>query len=135
MGEIKSVQASASPMPDQPELVGTAAINLSFEGGPTGSMLYSCLASEKMIGFRVYGTDEETQLSGWDFHLANDASTIVAYENRNEIFFTETAAFLKGVATGSDADILSDFHDALRTQRVVDTIHRAMESGATEALG
>ena len=85
-----------------------------------------------MIRLQVYLEDAEIGLEGWDFHLVGDSSTVVEYERRNEIFFTETTAFLHAVMTGDTNGVLCDFHDALKTQRVVDAIHRSVTTGAVE---
>ena len=134
VGEIESVQAMAQPVPTQPDLVGSASINLRFVGGQVCSMLYSCLAKEKMIRLHVYSQSEELALADWDFRLEGDESTHVEYANRNEIFFIETNAFLKAVETEIRVGILSSFEDALKTQRVVDAIHCAIKSGETIRL-
>lgn len=131
VGEIESVQAMGKPIPTHPELIGSASINLQFTGGQVCSMLYSCLAQEKMIGLHVYSQTDALALTGWDFRLEGDESTYVEYENRNQIFYTETHAFLKAVAGGTNEGVLSSFDDALKTQQVVDAIHRAIESGNT----
>jgi len=134
VGEIESVQATSVSIPNKPELIGTAAINLRFENGQLGSILYSCRASEKMIRFHVYMEDRDAVLTGWDFHLAGDDSTIVEYANRNEIFSTEVNAFLRSVSASDSRAILCDFQEAMATQRVVDAIHRAVVSGSEEAV-
>ena len=134
VGEIAAVQAIAQPIPDHPDLIGSAAINLRFANGQSCSMLYSCLANEKMIRLHVYTKDSDYVLSGWDFHLVGDDSTRVKYEERNQIFEVEVAAFLNAVSTSSNDGLLCSFEDALATQRVVDTIHRAVESGGVEEV-
>lgn len=134
VGEVASVQALAVPLPNHPDLIGTATINLQFRSGQMCSMLYSCQATEKMIRLHVYLEDADVVLSGWDFRLAGDDSTQVAYADRNQIFSTETQAFLTSTQTGDATHILCDFKDALATQRVVDAIHKAVETGATEYI-
>jgi predicted dehydrogenase len=131
--EVESVQAVAQMSESHPDLIGSAAINLHFANGSPGSLLYSCQANEKLIGFRVFTSDEVLTLSGWDFHLVGDDSTKVDHENRNQIFDVEVAAFLEAVAHNSDC-VLCSFKDAMQTQHVVDAIHRSVESGKTESV-
>lgn len=133
VGEIKSVHAVVQMSDAHPDLIGSAAINLLFANGAPASMLYSCQAEDKMIGFRVFTSEVELTLSGWDFHLVGDDSTKVDYEDRNQIFDAEVCAFLDTVADKSDG-ILCTFQDAMQTQHVVDAIHRSVETGRTEQV-
>ncbi len=132
--EIVAVQAIAQPILSHPDLIGLATINLRFEDGQCCSMLYSCQAKEKMIGLQVYTEEQVFRLSGWDFHLADDETTKVAYEDRNQIFDTEVRAFLDAVRSDDPSSVLCTFEDAFATQHVVDAIHRAVESGRLEEV-
>lgn len=135
VGEVVSVQAMGVPMPKRRELIGSAVINLLFQSGQVCSMMYSCLAAEKMIRLQIYSAAEEAGLCGWDFRRVGDHSTVAPHSERNQIFSVETSAFLDAVEQRSANGIRCDFHDAVQTQRVVDAIHRAITSGRTETIG
>ena len=134
VGEISAVQALSQPNPKHPGLIGSASINWQFENGEMGSMLYSCLAQEKMIRLHLFAEAEERVLCGWDFRLVGDDSTTVAYADRNQIFDVETEQFLRAVQAGANSSELCSFEDAMCTQRVIDAIHRSAQSGTVERI-
>ena len=116
IGEIVSVQAFVDKKDRAAELL---ALNLRFAKGQLGTLLYSCKASEKSIGLQVISTTRDFKLEGWDFHFANDE---IMDRDKNEIFKTETNAFLNAVATNDSTAIRSDIKDAFHTQMVMDAI-------------
>ena len=77
------------------------------------------------MSFEVFLPDRSIRLEGWDIRLAQKPQT-------EDIFVKETSVFLEAVATGDSSLILSDFHDALKTQRIMDAIRRAINSAPQE---
>ncbi len=125
-GEIVEVTAVARDGAG-PGAVDTASIALRFAGGACASLLYSYLADEKHVALEAFWAGGHARLEGWDFHEAGaDVNG-----DPNEVFVTETAAFL---GVGGDTEVLCDFEDALRTQQAMDAIGHALartRAGAT----
>lgn len=96
------------------------AVALRTETGVCASLLYSCEATEKHVRVEAITTTGVRALSGWDLVGPDEA----APADRNEIFVTETAAFLNG------GPILADFAEAMRTQAVVDAIRRSLREAS-----
>ncbi len=135
VGEVAQVQAVVAEHPAQPGLAGSAAVTLQFADGALGSLFYSCLATVKEIGFRVFTADGAVRLDGWDLARVDaDAPPADPSVDRYQIFHDETAAFLTAVGGGSREGIRCDLEDAVRTQHVVDAIHRAAASGRAETV-
>ena len=113
-----------------------AAVSLRFADGTLGSLLYSCQARRKAIGLQVIGRDARVCLEGWDFRLRGEDGRLFPEEEpeRDQVFELEVAAFLDAIRKGSTTPILSDFHDAMRTQRAVDAIRRALVSRRSEPV-
>ena len=129
-GEIREVQAIADAASE------AAAVNLRFADGVLGSLLYTCHARHKAIGLQIIGRDARVCLDGWDFRLRGDDGRLFpeGEADRDQIFEIEVAAFFDAVRKRSPAPILSDFRDAMRTQRVVDAIKRSFVTGGIEAV-
>lgn len=134
VGEVRCVQGlRADACPDS--LDSTAGFTLGFANGAVFSLLYSCDGSTKMIKTQVFTVDTNILLDGWDFRLREPAEYEQPCESdRYEVFHTETRAFVEAVARGTPEGILCDFEDAVRTQRVVDAMVRAIHSGAVETV-
>jgi predicted dehydrogenase len=133
---VRQVQAVVAGHPERPGLAGSAAVTLEFDGGVLGSLFYSCRATVKEIGFRVFTADGAVRLDGWDLVRADaDAAPgSAAPADRYQVFHDETAAFLAAVAGGPRDGIRCDLEDAVRTQHVVDAIHRAAASRRAEPV-
>jgi myo-inositol 2-dehydrogenase/D-chiro-inositol 1-dehydrogenase len=137
VGEVRQVQAVVSEHPERPGMAGSAAVTLEFDHGVLGSLFYSCRATAKEIGFRVFTADGAVRLDGWDLVRADaDAApgSSAPPADRYQVFHDETAAFLAAVAGGPRGGIRCDLEDAVRTQQVVDAIHRAAASRRAEPV-
>lgn len=138
VGEVRQVQAVVTEHPDRPGMAGSAAVTLQFDDGVLGSLLYSCRATVKEIGFRVFTVDGAVRLDGWDLARLDGngaaGSAPAPAADRYQVFHDETAAFLTAVAGGPRDAVLCDLEDAVRTQHVVDAIHRAAASGRAEVV-
>lgn len=123
-GDIASVRAFAGPDGDE-RSIARAAVAMRFESGAVGTLLYSCEANDKHIGFHIVTADGAIELRGWNFALAGaDAAS------DPDPFALETRAFLDAVAAGDARSILSDFADATKTQSAVDEMRRGFAASA-----
>ena len=99
-----------------------AATVVRFASGAIGTLFYSCQATAKDIGIRVFTAAGSIALSGWDLRLSENTidGARASEATPEDIFLIETSAFLDAVATGDASSIRCDWADALRTQRLVE---------------
>jgi myo-inositol 2-dehydrogenase/D-chiro-inositol 1-dehydrogenase len=91
-----------------------AATAMQLACGPPGTLFYSCDGAGKDIGIRVFTNKGTLALTGWDFRLTcNEIDNRLAVEGDEDIFLIETQSFLRG-------EVACDFHDAARTQALLD---------------
>ena len=120
VGEIACVESILST-PSNEDLSLGAAVSLRFESGALGTIYYSCEASAKDIGARIFTSEGSIALAGWDFQLVeNSIHGTVPSAQPEDIFAVETTAFLESVRTGRRDLIASDWLDAMKTQRVIE---------------
>jgi predicted dehydrogenase len=130
IGEIVEVQAFGERTLSNWNEFDTVSFQLRFRDGALFSAFYSCAATCKMIGLRVFTEENEIQLDGWDFQRPGDHSPSQHPKSDvNDIFRVEVAAFLAAVSTHNVSTIYADFEDAAKTQLVVDTLGRSLQSG------
>ena len=103
-------------------------VNLRFVSGAVGSYAVTCLLHRRYrVGLEVLCKDRAYRLAERELEIDDrDGAQTIALTN--DPGFDENAAFIRAIATGDRAAILSDYDDALRTQRVV---LAANESAAT----
>lgn len=114
-----------------------ASCALQFETGPLFSILYSARARVKTISVSAFAEDRTVSLDGWELGLRDDperAQTPGPDPDKGTAFRREVEAFLSAVRRGDGAGIWSPFPDAFETQRVVDALRRAFESGRRERV-
>lgn len=129
VGEIVSVEALA---PRHAALAPYGAVTtLEFENGIVGSFLYSCAANTKDIGLRVLTADGALELAGWEFQLraAPNPAHSLGDPGAEDVFITETRAFIDAVRSDNGSMVRSDLADALRTQAAVDAIQQSLKTG------
>ena len=125
IGEISFVESVSSMPFDSGDLSLGAASSIRFESGALGTVYYSCEASAKDIGVRIFTSEGAVALAGWDFQLTeNSIDGSVPTTQPEDIFAVETMAFLESVRTGRRGLIASDWLDAMKTQRVTDAARR-----------
>jgi myo-inositol 2-dehydrogenase/D-chiro-inositol 1-dehydrogenase len=104
-------------------------VNLRFRSGAIGNL------STCSILHRRFNAGLDVLCKGKLYRIREDATEIDGpdgiqrLERSNDAGLAENAAFLKAIATGDRSDILSDYADALRTQRVVMAANRSAEIG------
>lgn len=131
LGEVTRVRAVPSPAGDTG--APGAAIVLELARGAAVTLFYSCGVTGKRIGFEAFTPEGGVLLDGWDLRRLDPATREPlsdAPAERYQVFHDETAAFLRAAA-GEGGEVLCDLDDALRTQRVVDAIGRALRTGET----
>jgi predicted dehydrogenase len=135
-GEIREAHAMVHERHGVHGAPEAAAVSLRFASGALGSLLYSCQARRKAINLQVVGEDSRVCLEGWDFRLRGEDGRLFpeVEPERDQIFELEVAAFFDAIRKGSTEPILSDFADAIRTQRVVDAIRRSLVSQRIETV-
>lgn len=116
IGEIVLVQAITTDDDKAPE---SLALSLRFADGQLGTVLYSCKANDKTIGIQIVTSHGSIQLEGWDFCSPD---VVCSFKDKNAIFEVETRRFFNAITEGDPTSILSDIHDALRTQRTIDAV-------------
>ena len=134
IGEVREVRSLfQDPGTASPPLA--AATVLQFESGALGTLLYSCQASGKDIGFRIFTTAGSLAFSGWDLQLTENTidGTFADAADPEDIFLTETSAFLDAVSSGDTSTIRCDWFDAVRTQKLVDAAADSLTGGAAHA--
>lgn len=133
LGEPHAVHAMATLHPQHPGIVGNAALSLSFADGVLATLLYSCRAQAKAIGLHLFTSAGEMVLQDWNFHAVGvqqpTPNGMALEQDKNQIFDTETGAFLSAVTTGNASFIRCTLADALQTQRVLDAAGQSLMSG------
>lgn len=121
LGEIGALKTFAKT--DDDGLIISASVNFCFHNNCLGNIFYSCNATSKQIGLKVFTNEGEISLEGWDFKL--ESSDSGGEEDKNLIFQRETFYFLKAVKEKNQSLIRCDIVEALKTQKVVDAIHES----------
>jgi len=109
-------------------------VTLRFRSGAVGN-LAAC-----SILHRRYDVGLEVICKGCAYRIREDAAEIDSpagverITRGNDAGLAENAAFLRAIATGDRSGILSDYDDALRTQRLALAANRAAETGAPVIL-
>ena len=126
LGEVTEVFAMAGNLSIHKDIQETVVVTLRFLNEKFGTIFYSCRAAEKHIHFQIFSTTDSVSLEGWDLKLkAKEAS-------EEDIYVKEDAAFFNAITSGDQGMIKSPLDDAIRTQLVVDTIHRSLLSQKPE---
>jgi myo-inositol 2-dehydrogenase / D-chiro-inositol 1-dehydrogenase len=113
---IKGILSAASPML-------RCAATLIFRNGCSGTILYSCEAQDKQIGFRIIAEEGGLDLTGWDLRLSsNTIDGTIPADEAEDIFLKETSRFLEAVSTGNSQLVECTFEDAFETQLLMDSM-------------
>jgi Predicted dehydrogenases and related proteins len=129
LGEITEVFAMAGNSSMHKDLQETVVVTLRFLNEKFGTIFYSIRASEKHIHFQIFSTTDSVSLEGWDLKLKAQGATISSEE---DIYVKEDAAFFNAISSGDQGVVKTPLEDAIRTQLVVDTIHRSLASQKPE---
>ncbi|MBV9267007.1 MAG: hypothetical protein JO061_12630 [Acidobacteriaceae bacterium] len=122
-GPVTEVQA-AFQTPER------AATILTFESGVVATLVFSCQAQAKTIGLQIFTREGTIRFEGWNFGLAhNSVDGTLPEDGDEDIFLTETEAFLHAVQSGDTTGLYSNAQDALATQLVIDAARQSHASG------
>lgn len=133
LGEVERVSAEYAVRANYDE-PGHASddvytVNLRFRSGAIGNL------STCSILHRRYHVGLEVVCKNRVFQIREEATDIDGQggieriERTNDAGLAENVAFLRAIATGDRSTILSDYSDALRTQRVVIAANHSAETG------
>ena len=135
LGEVKEAFAMAGNSSVDQEVPQTVVVTLRFSNEKLATIFYSCRAAEKHIRFEVFSTIQSVSLEGWDLRIrAKDATIDATTSSDEDIYLKEDAAFFNAISSGDQGVIKSPLVDAIRTQLVLDTIHRSLISGKPEQV-
>ena len=134
VGEVERVSAEYALRAnfDEPGFASedVYTVNLKFRNGAIGNL------STCSILHRRYDVGLDLICKNRAYRIREDATEVDGpdgverIERSNDAGFAENVAFLRAIATGDRGGILSDYADALRTQRVAIAANRSAESGA-----
>jgi myo-inositol 2-dehydrogenase/D-chiro-inositol 1-dehydrogenase len=135
-GEIAAVQAIPGGFDQTLGTWSSVAVNLFFRNGTLGTLLYSCDGMDKQIGMRVFTTEGQIVLDGYEFTVSQNPLdgplSVLPYES---VFLTETQCFVNAILQADPGFIQSDVADALRTQVTVDAVRKSCEHGNVIYIG
>ncbi len=133
VGEIERVSAEYGLRgnADEPGFASedVHTVNLRFRNGAVGNLVACSILHRRFdVGLdvickrRAYRVREEVA-------EVDGPSGLERIERGNDAGLAENAAFLRAIATGDRSGILSDYDDALRTQRVAIAANRSAATG------
>jgi predicted dehydrogenase len=135
VGEIVQVTAHSPGSTTPADVIDTVTAMLEFSTGILGNIFYSCRASVKQIGFKVFSAEATLSLHGWDLHLLDGQTTEPpAPSNKEDIYLKDVSAYFEAIRVGDPSLIRCDLEDAARTQLVVDAILRSVLSNRPEPV-
>ena len=132
-GEVVEVHAIGEQGSADWNEVDTASFQLRMENGALVSAFYSCRATEKMIGLRVFTPEKVLALNGWDFQYSPTWREPDPGK-KNEIFVTETSCFFAASFENQPGLIQSSVLDAIKTQRVVEAVITSLQTGEIQKI-
>ncbi|HVC33468.1 MAG TPA: Gfo/Idh/MocA family oxidoreductase [Chloroflexota bacterium] len=138
LGEVERVSAEYSVRAnfDEPGHASddVYTVNLRFRNGAIGNLSTCSILHRR---FNV-GLDVLCKRRAYRIHEdateVDEPDGVRRIERSNDAGLAENVAFLQAIATGDRSGILSDYQDALRTQRVVIAANRSAETGAPVSL-
>jgi len=138
LGEVERVSAAYAlrgnadaPGYDQDDVY---TVGLRFRSGAIGTISATCILHRRwQVGLDVLCKDRAYRLRE-DALEVDDAAGVRRVALDNDPAFDENAAFIRAAAGGPRAAILSDYADAVRTQRVVLAANAAAASGQPVVL-
>jgi predicted dehydrogenase len=132
LGEVTEVFAMAGNSSTHKDIQETLVITLRFSNEKLATVFYSCRASEKHIYFQIFSTTHSVSLEGWDLKITAKGASTDANSREEDIYVKEDAAFFNAISSNNQGLIKSPLKDAIRTQLVVDTIHKSLLSQKPE---
>jgi myo-inositol 2-dehydrogenase/D-chiro-inositol 1-dehydrogenase len=135
LGEIVQVTAQSPGSTMSADLSDTVIATLEFSSGILGSVFYSCRASVKQIGFKIFSAEASLSLEGWDLRFLDSQTTEpTSPPDGEDVYLKEVSAYFEAIRTGDQSFVKCDLEDAARTQLVVDAILRSLSSKRPEPV-
>jgi predicted dehydrogenase len=139
LGEVEQVWADYAlrangdePGFDQEDVY---TVNLRFASGVLATYAACCILHRRyQVGLDIMCKGRAYRLRERTLEI-DDADGVRTLALENEPGFDETAVFMHAIRTGDRSGILSDYADALRTQRVVIAANRSAATGAPVRIG
>lgn len=138
LGEVEQVWASYSlrANADESDFAqdDVYTVNLRFRSGVVANYQVCCILHRRYkVGLEVLCKQRVYRLKERELEI-DDAEGVETIALENDAGFDENAAFLKAIATGDRSPILSDYADALKTQRLVMAANQSAETNQAVRL-
>ena len=133
LGDVEQVYASYAlrALADEPgfDQEDVYTVNLRFNSGAVGNFQTTCMLHKRVnVGLELICHKRFYRLTEKQLEIDDaDGQRTVAIDN--DFAYDENAGFLQAIASGDRSGVLSDYDDALETQRVVMAANRSAESG------
>jgi myo-inositol 2-dehydrogenase/D-chiro-inositol 1-dehydrogenase len=135
LGEIVQVTAHSPGSTMSANLSDTVIATLEFSSGILGTVFYSCRASVKQIGFKIFSAEASLSLEGWDLRFLDSQNTEpTSPPDREDVYLKEVSAYFEAIRVGDQSLVKCDLEDAARTQLVVDAILRSLSTKRLEPV-
>jgi predicted dehydrogenase len=139
LGEVDTVWASYAlralqdePGYDQPDVY---TVNLRFATGAVGNFAATCLLHRRwQVGLDILCRNRVYRIRQDELEI-DDQSGTTTIANEADYALAENEGFLRAIRTGDRSGVLSDYDDALKTQRVVLAANRSAATGEPVRLG
>jgi myo-inositol 2-dehydrogenase/D-chiro-inositol 1-dehydrogenase len=138
LGEVEQVWATYAMRAngDEPNFAqdDVYTVNLRFESGMVANYAVCCILHRRYnVGLEVLCKNRVYRLKERELEV-DDADGVTSIPLENDAGFDENVAFLKAIATGDRSAILSDYADALKTQRLVMAANQSAETNQAVRL-
>lgn len=132
LGEVEQVCASYSLLAntDEPDFAqdDVYTVNLRFRSGVVANYQVCCILHRRYnVGLEILCKNRVYRLRERELEI-DDTSGVDTVAIENDPGFDENVAFLKAIATGDHSPVLSDYTDALETQRLVMAANQSAET-------
>jgi myo-inositol 2-dehydrogenase / D-chiro-inositol 1-dehydrogenase len=133
LGEVDQVYASYGlrGLQDEPgfEQEDVYTVNLRFASGAVGNFQTTCMLHRRWnVGLDVICHKRAYRLHEKELEI-DDADGVRTVAIENDPGFDENATFLRAISGGDRSGVLSDYEDALKTQRLVLAANHSAEIG------
>jgi predicted dehydrogenase len=133
LGEVETVWGNYAlralgdePGFDQPDVY---TVNLRFASGVVGNFAATCMLHRRwQVGLDILCRNRVYRVRQDDAEI-DDQSGVSTVPNESDYALAENEGFLRAIESGDRSGVLSDYEDALKTQRIVLAANRSAETG------
>lgn len=138
LGDVEQVWASYALRAngDEPSFAqdDVYTVNLRFASGVVGNVQVCCILHRRYnVGLEVLCKNRVYRLKERELEV-DDADGVTTIALENDPGLDENVAFLRAIATGDRSAVLSDYADAIKTQRLVMAANRSAETNQAVRL-